>query len=1086
MPTKFPTRSRAWGTRYDTLDSSPPPSPPHLQNTILNPYSTPPGGPRSNSQDKPDEPDDNSPLCADISRGDKVSHDASIFVGSLPPNVDHGELARLLSEHLSEYVKVKATKIDANAAARLIDTLQSAPPRPLMGRLLRYEPARASRTILVSYRIPIQCATPTPSYDDSVGATGPCHESWVAPTAMRLCRPNGCKFVSVLYNAEAAEIGTSAVTGQPASTVSSENLGGTGVLFCPLQFDEKTVRGIAEAFGKVEHLFKYTPDIGPHTRGDVHPLSHDAPRSTDMDDGIWEVKYEHRNDCVNALATLRRIPFMTATWAHHSLPSNVMNTAPQIPRASFPFQSSGSPGPKRHTQALQSTGGEYQRSGDPRTLSRAGNFQSTSPSFQGSAPQRSMFSGSSTSLDGHVFTRDSPFVDASQLQSASCIFDSHGPREASEHAGSPKRSEKDFPSLNEKRSTRLLRFGTKIDARKWGDRDMNEDGIDDLDVTFSSLPSRSSSMSLNLAVLHTKDDATSGRRNDPHILSTFGRRAASQDGRGHATDIIPPTPGFSLSPITPLTPKQNDDFPPTPSTMSSVVEELSACGADRPKTDACFGSPQSAGALAVDERYRGKEFDPSTIFVGGLEMFGPTAWDEAKLRVLFERYGNIDTIQFVRPMNKRSAFAFIRFTDTDAPARAILEEHNRVYNGRQIRVQLRDVNPQRSPWRGGRNYTQSFPSSPSRGIGGIPGVQHHSPGDLSFKKRIEGEVSHSMPADMPTHGKTDTRLDDGSHTHIHNAEGMPPSQSGKATGVSKADSPLTLDSTHRLSDTRPPSASVIPAASAVPSQHYSVPHAGHPFQNPWMHMYHPQYPYPVPFVHSYSQFPVPPPPPGVQPPGDGGAIGMTGGTPAYWQPSHVPMFNPMMPYMAYPPPPPGGEASQAQVMGNLNSQAPLQPTGFIQGEHGTLIPVYNPEALNQYMSSTQHGQSPPPQSTAPSQAIKTWPPFAVPMYPYALAQNRPPHSPLNPPPRNWMLSPSHPSGPGTHYPHMHPTPPPMLLPAASSSGSISSASSARGAYMSAPHVQQFAPRHTPPPRRFNRRDSYQHNAFNPHVKHNRV
>ena len=41
---------------------------------------------------------------------------------------------------------------DAAAASNLINTLHSTPPKPFLGRILRYEPARAFRTLLVSYR----------------------------------------------------------------------------------------------------------------------------------------------------------------------------------------------------------------------------------------------------------------------------------------------------------------------------------------------------------------------------------------------------------------------------------------------------------------------------------------------------------------------------------------------------------------------------------------------------------------------------------------------------------------------------------------------------------------------------------------------------------------------------------------------------------------------------------------------------------------------------------------------------------------------------------------------------------------------
>lgn len=132
---------------------------------------------------------------------DKPPHDASIFVGryvddvlcsayssildSLPSNIDQGDLTRMLMEHLSEHTQIKNVKVvrdskggvcafvqclvpfsivymlqetdvyalqDASSAITLIDTLYSNPPKPFLGRILRYEPARAFRTLLISYR----------------------------------------------------------------------------------------------------------------------------------------------------------------------------------------------------------------------------------------------------------------------------------------------------------------------------------------------------------------------------------------------------------------------------------------------------------------------------------------------------------------------------------------------------------------------------------------------------------------------------------------------------------------------------------------------------------------------------------------------------------------------------------------------------------------------------------------------------------------------------------------------------------------------------------------------------------------------
>jgi hypothetical protein len=74
---------------------------------------------------------------------------------------------------------------------------------------------------------------------------------------------------------------------------------------------------------------------------------------------------------------------------------------------------------------------------------------------------------------------------------------------------------------------------------------------------------------------------------------------------------------------------------------------------------------------------------------------------------------------------------------------------------------------------------------------------------------------------------------------------------------------------------------------------------------------------------------------------------------------------PFVPYSTYCQPQPQPQPQQQ------NGQAPLVPTGFIQGEQGTLIPVYQPEALDQYMTSGSH--QPPALAPQPqAQNLPAW------------------------------------------------------------------------------------------------------------------
>ena len=156
---------------------------------------------------------------------------------------------------------------------------------------------------------------------------------------------------------------------------------------------------------------------------------------------------------------------------------------------------------------------------------------------------------------------------------------------------------------------------------------------------------------------------------------------------------------------------------------------------------------------------------------------------------------------------------------------------------------------------------------------------------------------------------------------------------------------------------------------------------------------------------------------------------------------------------------------------HVGTQPPLRATGFIQGDNDTLIPIYQPEALTQYMSGTpqgapvpsRHNPSPqPPPSHAQagsatatnSQPMQIWQPYHqmhMPMYPYvyhpshmvphpsqmAVNSGHPGHT-YN----GWLPAPaqtSYPvaptsreqgsqSHPPPHPPQLHPTPPPYGIP----------------------------------------------------------
>lgn len=102
---------------------------------------------------------------------------------------------------------------------------------------------------------------------------------------------------------------------------------------------------------------------------------------------------------------------------------------------------------------------------------------------------------------------------------------------------------------------------------------------------------------------------------------------------------MPPTPELGRSPITPKTP--GSLFPDTPTSYISDFQ------------DSFKGYHQKDGKENM--RYYGdtaageRELDPTTLFVGGLEMYGPHAWDQEKVRSFFARFGGLEHVTFVRP-----------------------------------------------------------------------------------------------------------------------------------------------------------------------------------------------------------------------------------------------------------------------------------------------------------------------------------------------------------------------------------------------------------------------------------------------------
>ncbi|KAL4241776.1 hypothetical protein ABKN59_000684 [Abortiporus biennis] len=1050
MPQRNAMRERAWGTRYDTLVSSPPRS----QSSLSNPSSPTPKSPdpptsMAQSPTPTQVPEDTANSSQNTSfNAIKLPHDASIFVGSLPSNIEHLELTRLLTEHLADYAGIKNVKVVRDAkggvcafvqcesnvlAGNLLQTLQTETRRSFLGRFLRFEPARAFRALLISYRAPMQ-HSPQPIGDGSDGSE-PAAVCLEPANCLRIFRPQTSKYLTVAYNDDARHFDPSVACDE----VPNDRFSGQGLFMNQLRFSAEEIQTLATSFGEIESFGPFTFSTPDPSTVNLYP--HDSPRHARMDTAVWEVKWKHREDCVSALMTLRRVPHLTVTWAHH-MSNSITHSSPQ-------FKSSAS----TRIAYFQGSGGNTMTSpSNPKsTLSsplQCGHAREWSHN-RGPTNSNSEQNALSPQLTGWSFAHSTPYLRAPPSPMAP-----HGSRICSEEMTSPQWNETDFPPLLNRG---YYRSCTSLRELHWtkpvpGNSENGGESV--------TSPSPSSSLSVQPSTPIPDVTTTMSRLNvsggNPGVSSLS--RFQSEGHLGHHS-AIPPTPDVTMSSSgASITPTTSSSLPVTP--LCSVREMAPI------ESGESFDGQDIDKRLTATPRKYGKF--TSVDREGGLDMFSGHEWDEGKLRSIFESYGSIENVQIVRPVGKKSAFAFIRFIDGTAGSRAVLGEHNQYHHGRQIRVQLRDHNAQRnSPWKGPRG----------RGRGGhfIPPRLH---GDqLDFKENMndeEGTITQSYTFDGKPRSRDRRAMQESypprsrsmtvqSQRTLSDASGpncnaypivAAPEVKHSAPDLSRMHNPiLRTNSVSTPNSLSPPPSSVgqpVPL-SALPQQ--APPQAvGYYPPQPWVHPYG-HYPYAFPMMHSYVGFP---PPAQVTPPEQDAQCGNNGSQQTWPQTAEV------------------------------YKQFPAYPSYQNIAAH---VPVYQPEALGEYMSKQPANVSPPvpqaPNATLPSLPSTQYHPMAV--YPYMY------HNPamayhgqgaagtygsqMN---GGWMPAPS-PVG----YPHVQqhrqaqPTPPPHMVPS-SSNMSISSSASMRYPPQGGMYAQQGQGHHQAGPpnnfqstRRYTRRD-YQH------------
>lgn len=893
MSYRLPLTPRSWGTRFDNLLASPSISPP-IQ-----------GGTVDSTSIELDIPD---PTLIPL-RDEREPHDASIFVGSLPCNIDQEELSCSLSSHLAEHSEIKSVKVvrdskggicaflqceDPLSAASLICTLRAGAPRPFMGRILRYEPARAFRTLLVSYRAPVQ-------FFGAAGGSGRKQTVMLdLPYAMRMWKPKGSKYFSVIYNAEAVDV-------EKRNGATSEECPAGRFFMHPMVYDAEGVRSITSFFGPLERFEQVRTDEGAEKRTfdttgtlrQLDPFPHNGPRSACMDTGCWEVKWRHRDDCVSALMTLRRIPHITASWAHQP-PKSISDQ--QFPIRDFK--------PKLLPQATPSCSPDVSLS----PLSRVGVPALTNP-----LPSESN--------------------DGVKLSHARCIHQSDS---------FDFDLEKDINVAHQSQGMKFNwcdeEFKLITDPQTAGKTDWAAWEVDEVDQGVGQF---------NCSTAYTGEDQSD-------TLST---------------------PGLAKSPITPRS--FASGFPSTPTDLSG---ELSALVVDpKMKQNDLYN-----GAKVL----KGKSVDPTTLFVGGLEMFGPNAWDESKVRQCFEKYGPLDSVKFFRPYNSCSAFAFVKYKSMDGPVRAIKEEHNRIYEGRTIRVQLRECNGSRNTWKPLRTrgrFTGSQQTDPNKRLGIMNRKQ-----DVESQFQAPGKRM-SIAADLTPAQQKEFEVP------FHPNHATPLSTEVSTTGAGASNPSSTSYTTEFIIEKREENSSLEGTSGAIQpsSQASSVAVPVHPvtypsfgyFPGPWFNPYLQQVQYQFPY-YGYGGYMMPPP----MPRGSSNATSS--------QPAWSPMSNAYAPYTVHAMTRgTGGQGMDGNDQA-VDISTPLVSADFCQDDQNASVPVLQSEAHEQSIN----GMTVP---FAHSQLnVPVWSHY--PFQPYQYPTSGPGPGPLNAnakaffPPSGWELPPSAP------------------------------------------------------------------------------
>jgi hypothetical protein len=197
-----------------------------------------------------------------------------------------------------------------------------------------------------------------------------------------------------------------------------------------------------------------------------------------------------------------------------------------------------------------------------------------------------------------------------------------------------------FPPLHDKPVSHHSRKAIRPPTLAWARQEMPERGRDVFDLGSAPPTSPSSSLSVQLSTptpagtLVSSGPGDNDEEYEPPVSPSNDNTSESYCGQDL---VIPVTPEFTATSITPVTPKTSLSFPHTPQSNRSGYS-------------AGFDLIHKRDARPTDQDdNRPREVDPLWIFVGGLNTMGALPWDEDRVKAIFMQYGEIDDIQLIMP-----------------------------------------------------------------------------------------------------------------------------------------------------------------------------------------------------------------------------------------------------------------------------------------------------------------------------------------------------------------------------------------------------------------------------------------------------